>query len=141
MASTVVEPSQAERLGAVAAAGSGASDKNDTPGDPLSTRPANGVLSHDHSARASSSSDIEKKDIEAVLPSSDIRANGSLSGGENGGPPPVMEKSVGEEPPRSKMKVFLIMLSLMVGLHYAMPHIHYLQRKCRSPFSSLLLIQ
>lgn len=117
MASQVEEPSQAERLEAVADAGPGASDKSNIPGDPLSIRPANGILSDDHSAPASSPSDIEKKDIEDGLPSSEKTADGIPSDGNAA--PPDKQKSANEDPPRSKMKVFLIMLSLMIAVFLA----------------------
>ncbi|KAL9100746.1 MAG: hypothetical protein Q9163_003913 [Psora crenata] len=44
------QPSQAERLGAVADAGPGASDKNDMPGDPISEKPANGTANGVHTS-------------------------------------------------------------------------------------------
>ena len=82
------EPSQAERLQTVAAAGIGASDKDNMPGDPLSPRAAIGS-----NGATSESSDAAMEEAEAERKSS----------------------SQPEAPQRSAAKIGLIMFSLCVS--------------------------
>ncbi|KAL9130515.1 MAG: hypothetical protein Q9217_001335 [Psora testacea] len=95
MGSKAEEPSQAERLEAVADAGPGASDKNDVPGDPLSERPANGIVNGVHTGPSTPS---------------DLAAS------------PDPEKG-NEEPQRSALKTALIMSSLCTIITTAVPTI------------------